>query len=151
MELQTLKQHLEFYGIDSSEGKEIEIEKGSREVLSEYQWNDLQVKHCFRNSALLTLSNENFEYCIGYSFKMIPMEHAWIRCIETGKYFDPTWEKFSNCLGEMYLVLKTFKTDEISEILESNENFAPDIFYLVRNGFLKTVNINEKFKNGFKI
>jgi hypothetical protein len=143
-----MQEFFKFLRLDISPQKVI-VKSGSDKILSSYSWNQLEMKACYRNSALLTLSplsiegNEKVEYCFGYALKHIPMEHAWL-CID-GVYYDATWEKFTD-IGEHYFLLKKFNKEELFKFMEKTDFVAPDLQSLVELDFIKKLKKEEVFQ-----
>lgn len=49
-------------------------------------------KQCYRNAALVALSNPEYTYVEGYAASIIPIHHAWV-VDRDGQVVDPTWHE----------------------------------------------------------
>lgn len=135
-----LEQYAAFTRLDISSASQVEVQSGSQDQLSIFQWQEVKFKSCFNNSAKLCLSSQNIEYCIGYALSVIPMEHSWISI--DNQYFDPTWEKYSE-IGKSYMLLRKFNSDQLFEFLDKSENYPPDIWNMITLGYL---DVNKKLE-----
>lgn len=123
---------LPFYQKLLEKGEFVEIEKFKNLSLEE-PYVDIRAKECFRNATLVTLSNPDIKYCLGYSFNLIPFEHAWNSY--QGKYFDLTNEEIIKSDSMEYLKVYEFTQKELWDYLEKNKNVPPDLFSM---GFMST-------------
>lgn len=78
-----------------------------------------QARECYRNAALLAMSDASLTYCEGFAVApdLFPMSHAWV-VRENGTVLDPTWPDGNDYFGV------AIKTDALARMLIKSERYG---------------------------
>lgn len=86
-----------------------------------------EVKECFYNAFMLTLSHPHLVYTEGYAMAgFFPVNHAWCTDPETGRIIDPTWVNLDHSGPFVYWGLP-FSRAFMQKALDTGEDY-PSVF-----------------------
>lgn len=59
------------------------------------------IKECYKNCAMIAMSDDQYQYVEGYAMSIIPIQHAWLVNAK-GEAIDPTWIQCKGAVSNDY-------------------------------------------------